>query len=525
MAEFDYFIQPRGPEINVSLFSDAAMKGIQAGNAMPSATTAIIEGAQKGLKTGLELAEGYQQNQIRQNQVEMLPIENEIRREQLENMQLKNEVQAIDTKVAVATENEQLRATKADLENKAGKFEQENQLRDRTAQFSELYQSLDAMGKKQIVMSGQFNDVFAANPKLFEQAAIPLLSSNVLNDQERKALQMGIKRAGTVDFYDREAYKNQRAAEQLWSEARENSLTDEIANKTNFTPDEIAGKVTFVPAGKYKVNSNGTIARDQLGNFLQSDSKLYDPNAKPTAFDAVIDGRVVSNGVDEKTKKLFEQAQGKRKYVDGTYKERALQKLETPATPKPSAPKTSTSAQQSKYTPQETTYDPVALAEQRFDLTPEKFERRGLHVWTEGLSNLAQKYVQSSEFRGSAEFERTKTDYKREFINSMLDYEWAENPSVRAQYTKSDVEEFNKSFGFGDAPRGVSMAAWKQSMAPYMPKTPIDLYKYKNYRSYEMQLDALFDQYVNHYQQKTSAPARAAVAKKSSLDFAAALGK
>jgi len=120
MASFDFFSQPQGPQIDVDLFGRATSAGISAGNALPTQTTAILQGAQKGISQGLAWLQDMQQLRkgeldvaIKQNQIEMIPVANEAAKLKLEEDKLELNKKKTLAQESIEADQSKLSAEKA----------------------------------------------------------------------------------------------------------------------------------------------------------------------------------------------------------------------------------------------------------------------------------------------------------------------------------------------------------------------------------------------------------------------------
>lgn len=95
---FDFFTQPRGPEISISLFPDAAAKGIASAKALPSPLTAAIEGGVAGYKTGLEIQQAQANIELTKARTADEQHQAELRRIEAETAKLNEET---NKKVAI----------------------------------------------------------------------------------------------------------------------------------------------------------------------------------------------------------------------------------------------------------------------------------------------------------------------------------------------------------------------------------------------------------------------------------------
>jgi hypothetical protein len=72
---FDIFSQLQGPQIDVSLFGDAATAGTNVGNAIPSPVTAAVEGFVKGYDQGQVFRARNQEAELREAKIKDIPLD------------------------------------------------------------------------------------------------------------------------------------------------------------------------------------------------------------------------------------------------------------------------------------------------------------------------------------------------------------------------------------------------------------------------------------------------------------------
>lgn len=135
---YNMFSQLAGPNISLSLYGDAANAGINGGNAQKTAIQSAISGAVQGYETGQRItqnnqviAANAQLEQIRQNQINQLPIVNQIQQEQLESQQRANDINALAYQNSIALnglsqQNQELKLKKENAEILAQQKELDN---------------------------------------------------------------------------------------------------------------------------------------------------------------------------------------------------------------------------------------------------------------------------------------------------------------------------------------------------------------------------------------------------------------
>lgn len=173
MAQFDFFSQPRGPEIDINLYPRAASAGIQAGNSQKT----IAESIMGGVEQGLDLYGKYQRTQendlnlqIKENQVEQLPVQNRIEQAQAQNAESIAQINDLKAELDVKTQTLQIDAVKSKLEADKAKADEETSLVNRKSEFETQFKSLDPANQKAMIFNGQYNDVFAKYPDVYKRA-------------------------------------------------------------------------------------------------------------------------------------------------------------------------------------------------------------------------------------------------------------------------------------------------------------------------------------------------------------------
>lgn len=188
---YQYFSQPQGPVVPISLYPDAATAGANLGMKVPTTTSAILGGITEGIQTGQQLLSNAQnlvgqnqQNILRQNQIDQLPVANAIQEEQLKNSQTINEINALKLEVDKSTQSLELDAVKSDLELKAAANAQalkEVQAKD---SINMKLKSNDPAEQLSVLRDPQVAPTLFQNPQLFESAINQLQSTGVLTGEE-----------------------------------------------------------------------------------------------------------------------------------------------------------------------------------------------------------------------------------------------------------------------------------------------------------------------------------------------------
>lgn len=290
MATFDFFSQPRGPNIDIRLFPVAASAGIDAGNAQATVPGAIVQGVNQGLQT----VSNFQKIQAQQNEINQQPVENQIRQEQLEKMQLDNDVQALENQVIQANEDLFKRAKKAELESKLQTtLTQANDLKAQD-DITKTLGSGDPLAAKGILSNPAYQGALLRNPKFAEQVIGSLVRKNLLTPEEQKGAFAALDFSKTMEYqHELDKVNAQARAKQLEAfnktleKANEGSLPY-LKNSYGLKDTDFASKVETFPAGVKNFNDDGTLKTGPDNDLTQT--YLTDPSLNGK-FDVVIDGK------------------------------------------------------------------------------------------------------------------------------------------------------------------------------------------------------------------------------------------
>lgn len=292
MASFDYMSVPPGPQISISLFGDAATAGISAGKNLPSTTTSIIQGGLKGIETGMDLQAKYQENQIRANQVEQLPVANQIQQEQLENAQITNDINALNLDIAQNTKELKLRQTRAALEAKALESEQEIQNAKTKDDIISDLTSGDPLKQKNIINNPNYKSVLMNDSAFAEQVVGSLAQQNLLSPEEKENAYAALNYSKYLEFQQRK-----RESELRYNKALLGDLDKTVQNiKEGQFPylmgqyglsvnDLATSRVKTIPSGVKNYTPEGFIDNSRPDNDLT----IVNPNAGK--FDVLVDGK------------------------------------------------------------------------------------------------------------------------------------------------------------------------------------------------------------------------------------------
>lgn len=315
---FDFLSQLQGPQIDVNLYSNAATQGIAAGKNLPSTTTAIIQGAITGMEKGLDIAGKYQENTIRQNQIEQLPVANRIQAAQARTVEAQADINEMSAEKDVLTQEEDISATRAKLKDETVKAEQDSLLRQKAMNFQKTYETASPQAKRDMLFSGQYNDVFAQFPSIYKQAAFSPQVYPYLSADEQSAVNYYTGKATLLNSLNSRRQQELLSAPVIEDNLRIIDGVRSAAVNTGFPETMIPQKTELVESGKYVTDDKGNIKfDDKAGGKLQITPGWMAGSSKQWALK--YGTRIVGDNIDEKEKAWIVKAQNLEKWRNGEY--------------------------------------------------------------------------------------------------------------------------------------------------------------------------------------------------------------
>lgn len=246
MASYDFFTQPRGPNIDLDLFPRAALQGAQRQNITGTPLSNAVEGITTGIKTGIGIAAGIQD-------ISSQALQDDIRTEQLaqekietQNAQLKQQVIQNNQDIILETENNKLKQAHIESEQKLEDSRNTNLITD-------VLTNGTTQEKAGLLLSPSFQGTLFRNEKLANQLIGNLEASGV-----DPAI---IKKARST--FDAVELQKQRQALALAQERAQQQFAASAYND-------------FVPALAYlNSNSNGFLATTKEQGFNPNNLKLF----------------------------------------------------------------------------------------------------------------------------------------------------------------------------------------------------------------------------------------------------------
>lgn len=173
---YNIFTQIQGPQIDISLFGDAAARGTELGKNIPTGLTSAIRGTQEGIQIGQQIAQNaaqlqgmQQQNTLRQNEIDQIPISNRMQEAQAINAEAiakQNEIKAAITSVDTDT---QLKIQQQELTNNLQQAIQANQDFTNKQKVFNALREVDPNKQADILRDGEVLRSVLGDPKAADQ--------------------------------------------------------------------------------------------------------------------------------------------------------------------------------------------------------------------------------------------------------------------------------------------------------------------------------------------------------------------
>ena len=329
--DFNFMSQPQGPVIPVSLFADAASKGIASGNALPSTTSAIINGAIQGVQTGQQIYSNYQNSEIKQNQINQQPVQNARQQSELEMEQQqviaakqKNQINQLSTDVMM--NNQQLVQDSTLNELKAKKRATDDALaeQDTSTSIDADLNSNNPNTRAGILNNPKYQSYLTRNPKLAD-SVISRLGANgdITPDQQAKY-------ETANDYWKNRQYQEQKIQKEM--EMRKQVLADQQKVNGEFsdqfssylkglnTTDDVLQRLEVHPTGTKNVDATGKIGNPDIPDtsILEAQTKGLFVGEKP--YTVYIDKKPVGY-VSEEQNRIHSKWVRQQQITDGFIKD------------------------------------------------------------------------------------------------------------------------------------------------------------------------------------------------------------
>jgi hypothetical protein len=435
---YDFFTQPKGPDIDISLFGDAAIQGAAVGKATPTTLTSILTGAVEGVKTGLDIQGQYQQNQLRAQQIEASKMKAESDALQLERERQNQQLQ--------------LEADTAKLKNDVSKQQDELKTRQEENDFQNEFSALQGNTKAQadLVLSGKYGGVLSKNQALYKQSLQQVYPA--MTPEQKLGVDKFFAKSDVDQVYNHQAALRQAKFADAKQAMLDDSLTAELtaSGKLDVPPDNYPDQGMFKLSGAYvKDPATGAVEIDP--NTMQwKTTPGFDPTTAHNTYDYIAkDGTILAQNVTADSKKKYEALKQERGYQDGSFASKALTTANTaidakhgvnqPAAQQQSAPQ----APQSFTRPAMAGVDPfVATLKSSLNISDEQVVKIGSPI--KSLERVIATYIQDPTVRADPRAISDISDKVHTILRSVTDDEFDSSIALQSQNTPEQVDAYNR---------------------------------------------------------------------------------
>lgn len=543
---YDLFTSVPEPKINISLFGDAASQGAKVGSAIPTTTTAVIQGLQQGISQGLDWqtqAENIETANIQQEAARArLPYEDDLMQARIEDAQLTNEINRNKLEDALTTKKEAQNFTKAKLTTDTKELEAKNEQLTRETDFLNQFKNGNTEQQMNLVFGGKYTDVFARNKNIYEQALNTLYVNPKLPEEQRTYIDALRKRSNAASYYERQAQARQDTYTKAKDDLYASPLTNEIlSNTSDLVPEDLPDKVEFVPAGKYEMNATGDGFKLNPRTGQRVLKEGFDPNTIKDNYVAVLKdtNKLVGQSATSNDFKVYKGYATARKLQDGTFGSIAANRLtqkgqeQQQGQGQQALPGGKNVPGVQSQAPQVQTNPEVQLIQQSLKLEPQQF--RDLETPLKQLHELSQQYTGKRFTKSSLSNVKELTQVKDTISHYMVKQELDSSEAARTRYTAADVKAYNSqidkqmaaTLGMTALLTGGSSSAGllaaKDLAAPLKIATPEELYYVQRRAVLDKTVNDLFKNMVELQKQQTSTKARSAQATQNTIRYLQAI--
>lgn len=501
---FDMFSQLQGPNIDISLFGDAAKAGAAVGNAIPTDTTAAIEGAIKGVNTGLDLQAKYQDNQVRGHQIERFPTTDAQQDAALKHTQLANQQDELNVALDQQTQDLRLEDRNAALKNNISKTTDELNTRKKEDDFVNEFSALQTnpAQQAQLVLSGKYGDVFTKNPNLYRQSLATVYPA--LDPEQRTGVDKFFARTSATNYYDREAARREKS----WNDAKtlmiEDPLSSQLSKKLDVPPEEYPNAGNFFPRERYQIDpiTNKVLLDPKTGQWQINDK--FDPKIGGTFSDYIApDGTVLAENVTQSSRHAYDGYHKENQYHSGAYSrmaaDQAVAKIDERNAPPKVTPVSQGTRSLTGVAPGTKQEDPfVRTVKSTLNMSDAQIAKVAGPL--ESLERVVANYVKIPELRANA---GTLIDISNRIdtvVRTISDDEFDNSEALQTQYTPSRVRDYNMGVWQEIASRTGVRSLFESAdekaqrtalFNAYRVDTPRDLYYHDRSRALGPQVTAL----------------------------------
>lgn len=279
MGGYDIFSQPKGPNIDINLFSNAAKAGAEVGKEIPGDFQAAVEGGIKGIETGQSIYHNALANEEAQHTVDRFPQADALQNAQVQVEQSKATIDNINAQAAVQTQDNTLAAAKINAENKVNEAKRQAAVLSQGQQVEAL---LNNPATAMQALDPKFSAYYSAYPK--EEDAVIRANWTRMNPQQQEAYRSKIFTASQLEYQkalltgDKTIQEAKKEYDAAFGDPYVQSIQQLASNKVGrpINKQELLTYETH-PTGMYQVDpETNKIATDAAGNKVTGG---YDPQA------------------------------------------------------------------------------------------------------------------------------------------------------------------------------------------------------------------------------------------------------
>lgn len=313
---YNFFTQPQGPVISTSLFAENDTAGIAAGHAQPSYAKAAIDGAIAGFETGQNL-------RIKQHQIDRQPVADRTQDAQAIALEQQNQANALKLSIQNDTQELARNAEIEELTYKATKLNQETSLINKGKDLqAQLASTTDPLQRKQIIFSGQFDDVFAREP----QKLITAAASVPLTPDEQNKVNLIAKRNTARNEYQKQFDKVSAEQPLLEEKLVSDAGIVQAQASTGLSASQLIKDVEPVPTGMYATKPDGTI------EFNSNGTPRIDPKfVSDGTFQLRKGDKIVASGLKQENLNLYAKYRANAAVLGGTTLSNQLAEIDSQA--------------------------------------------------------------------------------------------------------------------------------------------------------------------------------------------------
>lgn len=335
---YDIFSQPKGPDISISLFSDAAKAGAAVGKEIPGTTQAIIEGVTQGVQTGQKIYDNYQRAEIQQHAIERFPQADRAQDAAITEAEQLNSIRETQVEAAKLNRNTDILAAQQKSEATLTAAKMQNEDLANSQYISEALASGDPLLIGKIFSEPSIQGTLQRNEKLADSTYGKIFADKNLPKEMQDAAwqQQDLTRQALyqhdLDKYNQTIIAGQaKKSQDEWDKLFARGAYNDLFRGKN--PSEIASDYTVIRDGSKPTNTDGNILFDSpdlppvAGEKVTPRYSLYNKKT----------GQLLRNNLTPEDASTFNNAVGTTNSVSSLISQQVYGTSTPPEKPKPPA--------------------------------------------------------------------------------------------------------------------------------------------------------------------------------------------